>query len=125
MRGRRRETSRAVGNGSRLVTIGEGCARVEGPLDFDSISHLLSAGEALLSRSGPLRIDLGGVTTANSAGLALLLEWMDLARSRGVDIVYTNVPESLQRIAAFSNLAALLPVAEVPVVEVPVTEVRM
>jgi phospholipid transport system transporter-binding protein len=52
------------------------------------------------------------VTTANSAGLALLLEWMDLARSRGVDIVYTNVPESLQRIAAFSNVAALLPISE-------------
>lgn len=114
MRGRRQETPLVVGNGSRLVAVGDDCARVVGPMDFDSVSHLLVAGEALLTRSGTLQIDLGGVTTANSAGLALLLEWMDLARSRGIHIFYTNVPASLQRIAAFSNLAALLPVAEVP-----------
>lgn len=113
MRGRRRETLRAVGNGTRLVPIGERSARIEGPLDFDSIGHLVSAGEALLRRPGSLQIDLGGVTTANSAGLALLLEWMDVARFRGIHIFYANVPGSLQRIAAFSNVAALLPIAEV------------
>lgn len=102
-----------VGTGSRLVPVRDGCARIEGPLDFDSVSHLLAAGESLLTGSGPLQIDLGGVTTVNSAGLALLLEWMDVARSRGIHICYTNVPVSLQRIAAFSNVAALLPIAEV------------
>ena len=65
----------------------------------------------LLKPGKGLAIDLGGVTSANSAGLALLLEWLDLARSRRVDLHYLNLPESLVRIADFSNLQSLLPTA--------------
>lgn len=101
-----------VSKGARLIPSGDGFARLEGPLDFDTVTPLLAAGEPLLRRPGPLHIDLEGVTSANSAGLALLLEWMDLARSRGIDIHYMNLPESLLRIAAFSNLTALLPMTE-------------
>ncbi len=97
---------------ARLIATGESEARVEGPLDFDTVGPLLAAGEALLRRPGALQIDLSGVTAANSAGLALLLEWMDLARSRRITVSYLHLPESLLRIAAFSNLEALLPVAE-------------
>jgi phospholipid transport system transporter-binding protein len=99
----------------RLVPDGEGGAGVEGVLDFASVSPLLPAGAALIQakgrRGGRVAIDLGGVTSANSAGLALLLEWMDLARSRQVTLEYRNLPESLARIAEFSNLQSLLPVA--------------
>ena len=98
---------------ARLVATGQRCARVEGPLDFDTVGPLLTAGEALLRRPGTLRIDLGGVTAANSAGLALLLEWMDVARSHQITVSYLHLPESLLRIAALSNLEALLPVEEV------------
>ena len=94
---------------ARLVTCAPGLARVEGVLDFASVTPLLAAGEALLRRPGALDIDLGGVTAANSAGLALLLEWLDLAGARRIDLRLLNLPESLLRIAAFSNLDALLP----------------
>jgi phospholipid transport system transporter-binding protein len=109
----RKGAGSGLGGDARLIPAGDGLARLEGPLDFDSVSRLLAAGETLIRRPGPLQIDLGGVTSANSAGLALLLEWMDLARSRGIDIFYSNLPESLQRIAAFSNLTALLPISGV------------
>ena len=98
---------------ARLIATGQRDARVEGPLDFDTVGPLLAAGEALLRRPGALRIDLGGVSAANSAGLALLLEWLDIARSRRITLSYLQLPESLRRIAAFSNLEALLPVEEV------------
>jgi phospholipid transport system transporter-binding protein len=102
------------GNGAaaRLIAAGDGQARVEGPLDFASVPALLKAGDLLLRRPGAFQIDLGGVTAANSAGLALVLEWLDLARSRQVALRFLNLPDSLRRIAAFSNLEALLPVAE-------------
>jgi phospholipid transport system transporter-binding protein len=102
---------RAAGAGARLVAAGEGRARVEGAMDFDTVSPLLAAGVALLKRGGSLVIDLGGVTSANSAGLALLLEWLDLARSRQVALSYLNLPDSLARIAELSNLQSLLPIA--------------
>ena len=98
--------------GARLIAAGEGRLRVEGALDFDSVSPLVAESEVLFRRNARLRIDLSGVETANSAGLALLLEWMDLARSRRIDLRFLNLPESLVRIAAISNLGSLLPVAE-------------
>ena len=100
------------GGGVRLTAVGEGQARVDGPLDFGSVPSLLKAGDLLLRRPGPYQMDLGGVNSANSAGLALVLEWLDIARSRQVALRFLNLPDSLRRIAAFSNLEALLPVVE-------------
>lgn len=109
IRGRRRKGSEA-----HLVAEGEGRLRVDGVLDFGTVSALLAQGESLIPPTGEVRIDLGGVASANSAGLALLLEWLDRARARGVRLVYLNLPESLARIAAFSNLRALLPIEPAP-----------
>ncbi len=97
--------------GARLITAGPGRLRVEGVLDFNSVNALATEAESLFPPSGRLRIDLSGVESANSAGLALLLEWLALARSRRLDLEYLNLPQSLERIAAFSNLGPLLPVA--------------
>lgn len=93
---------------AHLAAVGEGRLRVEGVLDFGSVGPLLAQGEALMPRTGQLQIDLSGVESANSAGLALLLEWLDLASARGVRLRYLDLPESLTRIAAFSNLGTLL-----------------
>ena len=89
---------------ARAIADGEGRLRIEGVLDFDSVVPLLAQGERLMPRAGQVRIDLSGVESANSAGLALLLEWLDLACSRQLDLRYLAVPESLTRIAALSNL---------------------
>jgi phospholipid transport system transporter-binding protein len=99
------------GGGARLITAGDGRLNVEGVLDFASVTGLVVESEVLFRRNGRLRIDLSGVEAANSAGLALLLEWMDLARARRIDLRFLNLPESLLRIAAFSNLGSLLPIA--------------
>ncbi|MGE5155250.1 MAG: lipid asymmetry maintenance protein MlaB [Bdellovibrio bacteriovorus] len=95
--------------GARLITAGPGRLRVEGALDFGTVGDLVTAAVPLFPASGRLRIDLSGVESANSAGLALLLEWLDLARSRRLELEYLNLPSSLERIAAFSNLGPLLP----------------
>jgi phospholipid transport system transporter-binding protein len=94
---------------AQLAAIGEGQLRVDGDLDFESVAPLLAKGVALMPQNGQLQIDLSGVKSANSAGLALLLEWLDLARARGISLRYLDMPESLTRIAAFSNLGTLLP----------------
>ncbi|WP_295387618.1 STAS domain-containing protein [uncultured Thiodictyon sp.] len=97
------------GGGARLIASGDGRARVEGALDFDTVPSLLKAGDLLLRGPGAFQIDLGGVAAANSAGLALVLEWLDIAHSRQLSLHFLNLPDSLRRIAAFSNLEALLP----------------
>jgi phospholipid transport system transporter-binding protein len=88
---------------------GPGQYRVGGDLDFHSVGSLLGEGERLFSAEPAVRIDLQDVRQANSAGLALLLEWLARARRRDQRLEIVNLPESLASIAAITNLAGLLP----------------
>ena len=95
--------------GARLLELDAGHYRLEGVLDFSTVVPVAVAGQALLKRDASIHIDLSAVTGANSAGLVLLLEWMDVARSRRARLTYSHLPASLARIARMSNLADLLP----------------
>nr|WP_242470660.1 STAS domain-containing protein [Thiocystis violacea] len=88
-----------------------------GALDFTTVMRLAAEGDALFKASAErglvaLEVDLSAVEQANSAALALLLEWLEMARSRGLRLTYRHLPASLERIAAFSNLTDLLPLAD-------------
>jgi phospholipid transport system transporter-binding protein len=84
---------------------------VRGVLDFATVASLAAEGERLLTGPGAVEIDLSGVTSANSAGLALLLEWLDLARRRQLRLRFRNLPEPLVRLAELTNLTEVLPLA--------------
>lgn len=95
-----------------LTAVTAGRWRLSGTLDFTTVSRLAAEGQALLAGAAGqavVEVDLSAVEQANSAGLALLLEWIEMARARGVRLSYAHLPTSLQRIAAFSNLQDLLP----------------
>lgn len=89
-----------------------GVARVEGDLDFVSVVPLVKLPDWLFAETKDPVIDLAGVEHANSAGLALLLEWMAAARRDGRGLRFVNLPDSLRRLAALSHLDALLGIAE-------------
>ena len=92
-----------------LVCVAPGVFRLEGDLDFASVVGLATLPAPLLAEaSDDLVIDLGGVGRANSAGLALLLEWLGQARARGRTLRFTNLPDSLLRLAELSNLDNLI-----------------
>jgi len=97
-------------NGAWIAPRGRGRIAVEGVLDFDSVVPLLAQSRSHLGENKHLEVDLRGVRRANSAGLALLLEWVDLAHRQGVSLRLRNPPESLMRLAAVTNVAELLPV---------------
>jgi phospholipid transport system transporter-binding protein len=89
---------------------GNGRLRVSGVLDFGTVAALEARGRALLAAMPDAVIDLSGVERANSAGLVLLLEWLDQARAARRRLRYDGVPEALLEIAGVSNVAELLPV---------------
>jgi phospholipid transport system transporter-binding protein len=97
---------------ARLSPGGDGRYLLEGALDFTTVSRLGVAARPLFKRGAVIEIDLARVTSANSAGLALLLDWLDVAGAREARLTYRNLPDSLMRIAAVSNLNALLPVGD-------------
>ena len=80
-----------------------------GELSLATSAGLYRAMKPRLSGEGRLLVDMQGVTRADSAGLALMLEWVEQARQRGRPIRFRGVPEALRSIARFSNVLDLVP----------------
>ena len=91
---------------------GPGRFRVRGALNFASVGQLERLARPLLGASPEAVVDLAGVDSANSAALALLLEWVDQARRSRRRIRFAGVPAAVLEIARVSNVAELLPLAE-------------
>ena len=83
---------------------------LEGELSFATVGGLLREAAPLLEKgTDRLLLDLKDVKRADSAGLALLLEWVAQCRRQGRPILCQHLPESLLDIARFSNVLDLLP----------------
>lgn len=80
---------------------------LSGPMTFDTVVQWLAEGAKHLR--GQVVFDLGAVSAADSAGLALLVEWLRLAGEGGAQLQYRNVPAQLLAIAQVSDLADRLP----------------
>jgi phospholipid transport system transporter-binding protein len=91
-----------------IERVDHGLLRVYGDLDFHSVPGLYAGSRDLFSSGPDLKVDLGGVEKADSAGLVLLLEWLSEARERETGLAFVNIPESLLEIARVSNLYPLL-----------------
>jgi phospholipid transport system transporter-binding protein len=85
-----------------------GRARVIGSLHFSTVSALLAAGGAAIKDGRAAVIDLAGVTASDSAGLALLVEWLSVAKSAGRALRFENIPSQLQQLARLSEVEELL-----------------
>ena len=92
----------------------DGRYRLAGHFGFETASAVLARGNAEFARYPHVELDLSGVTAADSAGLAVLLAWVERARKRGGTLRYTGLPRQIAAIAAISDVAALLRGAEPP-----------
>ena len=82
--------------------------RLSGELSFRTVPGLLRQGRGRFEGASRFQLDLSGVTRTDSAGLALLLEWLQACRRRQQDLLLLDLPESLAAIARVSNLDRLL-----------------
>lgn len=94
--------------GFTIDQAGDGICRVSGDLGFATAAEILPAGGRMLSGRSDVTFDLKGVKHTDSAGLAVLLEWIDLGRRKGAAIKFLNIPASLLDIAQLSNAESLL-----------------
>ncbi|HXG29838.1 MAG TPA: STAS domain-containing protein [Nevskiales bacterium] len=93
------------------VEVRDGRLVLSGELDHTSVARALAEGRAWLEGSrGPLQVDLSGVTRSESAGVALLLEWLRAARQRGREIEFLSPPRQLQSLLQFFGLEGVLPI---------------
>jgi phospholipid transport system transporter-binding protein len=91
-----------------IQRVGDGRLEASGALGFDSAGRALPAGLALIEKGKPCTIDLSRVTEADSAGLAVLVEWLATARVRGAKIRYQCIPAQILAVARISDLESLL-----------------
>ena len=83
---------------------------VEGELNLMTVPTLLLAMINQLPANGSeAHVDLAGVTRTDSAGLALLVEWLRQARVRDIHLQFHNLPSQLRDIALISDLLPILP----------------
>jgi phospholipid transport system transporter-binding protein len=89
---------------------GEGRIVVTGELTFATAREARQIGTLVLegSRAPNFVIDCAAVTRADSAGLAVLLDWLSWARRKSKPLRLENLPPSLVAIAKISEVDGLL-----------------
>ncbi len=95
-------------NDFTLEDRGEGCFALSGEMTFDTAERILKASEAPFEEHSQLEIDLSGVTDSDSAGLALLLEWVTWANHTVREIRFSGMPERVMAIAKTTEVDRLL-----------------
>lgn len=78
-------------------------------LGFETVATVLRELRTVLRGSeGLVEFDLAGVERSDSAGVALLLELLKMARQGGYRLHFTNVPRQLEILATVSGVDDLL-----------------
>jgi phospholipid transport system transporter-binding protein len=93
---------------TQLESLGEGRFRVGGLLDASTVTAVLEESRARFQGVPSVVIDLAGVTESDSSGLALLLEWLRLARKENQKIHFDHVPQQIIALARISEVDDLL-----------------
>ena len=93
---------------ARLIDNGAGNWLLQGELDFESVAGVLRHAGAMMAGEPRLEVDLRDVSRADSAGLALLVEWLRESQHAGNKIVFINVPDQLLSIARVCGLDEIL-----------------
>lgn len=91
-----------------LEDLGEGRFALRGDMNFETAEHILRDSEKPFEEHTQIRVDLSGVGDADSAGLALLLEWITWANHTVREIRFDKIPERILAIARTTEVERLL-----------------
>jgi phospholipid transport system transporter-binding protein len=83
-------------------------SRVVGVMHFTTVTALLHLGTSAIDGGRAAVIDLSGVKDSDSSGLALLIEWLSVARAGNHSLRYENIPAQLHQLARLSDVEELL-----------------
>jgi len=79
-------------------------------VNFDNLVEQRGAGEAYIDGSEQAVFDLGRLSGASSAVVALMVAWFRYAHAHGKVLSFVNVPEGVMNIVEVSELTDLLPI---------------
>ena len=83
--------------------------QVEGPLTFATVPALANQARHWIgSEKEKIVVDLAAVKHSDSAGLALLLQWVGDVRASGNSLTFINIPHQVEDYIRINGLAHLL-----------------
>ncbi len=85
---------------------------VEGELTFSTVSSLLKQSKSFWKEIEKIDVDFSNVTKADSAALALLLEWKRFANKHDKSISFSSLPRQLLNLIKISHLGEMLAIKE-------------
>jgi phospholipid transport system transporter-binding protein len=90
---------------SRLTIIKQNARHfiIEGDLTFETIDKQTLKSFSFLKSAKEITIDLSRVSSTDSAGLALMVEWIKYSRLNRAQILFKNIPEQLLNLAKLSG----------------------
>ena len=94
-------------NGADIEPLGEGRFLVTGVLDAATVGPVLKRSALLFADFPTLQIDMAGVKESDSSGLALLIEWLRLAKLKRQHISFQNMSHQIDALARISEVEDL------------------
>ncbi len=91
-----------------LEDLGDGHFRLSGEMTFGTAEKILQSSEEPFEHHTQLEVDLSAVTASDSAGLALLLEWITWANHTVREIRFIDIPKRIRAIAEVTEVENLL-----------------
>jgi len=91
-----------------LTDLGEGRFALSGDMSFHTAEQILQASTKLFVQQARIEVDLSGVRGTDSAGLALLLEWISRSFHSEKTICFTSIPDKVLAIAETAEIDDLL-----------------
>ncbi len=93
---------------ARLERQSPGQYALVGELSFASVPGLVGLGVSLFDGVDAASLDLSQVDRSDSAGLALLVSWVRLARQQGKQLSLVQIPPQLLGMARVSGVDHIL-----------------
>ncbi|WP_455384704.1 STAS domain-containing protein [Acidihalobacter prosperus] len=91
-----------------LRAVDEGCYSLEGEVTADTVPGLWPQIVAIAGKGGAAQVSCAGVTRADSAAVACLVEWARAARGAGGSLQVRDLPEVMKVIMDVSDLDGIL-----------------
>lgn len=95
---------------AEVLSVGADRLAVRGALTFATARRASEAGLRAIGAAAARRltVDFAAVTAADSAGLAVCLVWLGMARRDGRELRFTNLPAHIRSLARISEVDSLL-----------------
>lgn len=86
------------------MSVNTSAQSVVGALTIETVPELFRNASSWFAGTGDMTIDLTQVERADSAGLALLVEWLRRAQDANLKLRFTNIPEPVQTLIRINGL---------------------